>query len=480
MENNAELTDHTFPLESKEYFENLLGKSLADGEKFTKQDYEKIEEAYNKSHDIRKFEIELYWKRSTYFWTFISVLIAFCGVVSAAFLKDSKIGIELLSFLFCTSLLGYSITLHFLITCISGKQWQENWERHIDILEPYFSGNLYKLNLVKGDIRYSISLSNEIIVSAIIFVWLSISVYCMFFIPTVLMFIGLAFLIITTGIYFLKSLKRSSNEDIKINFNIRKVKSTNVTNKKSSTNYIGKYKMKWTNRIITGLVIVMLTVLVLLLIGVVFYNTDKKMEIGSLTDWLIAIANIAMAITAIVTARKALHWFKDKAFTHSITLLSKFDDVKLRLDLFHNNLMMKTSCQTDKYHPENFEQTTTKTLSIQDTEFDIEVINVLETELAILYKEIAALNSAIHSTSRLGFEMDSELKTQITTAFSSYSNNAWIHLNYYSKPAGYILMTINSNGPGNDDKTLLLCTLKDQLNDAATLLKRDIKKSFKF
>ncbi|CAI1979875.1 LptF/LptG family permease [Serratia proteamaculans] len=478
MENNAELTDHTFPLESKEYFEHLLGKSLADGEKFTTKDYEKIEEAYNKSHDIRKFEIELYWKRSTYFWTFISVLIAVCGGVSAGFFKDGKIAKELLSFLFCASVLGYFISLQFLVTCLSGKQWQENWERHIDILEPYFSGNLYKLNLVKGNIRHSISLSNEIIVLSITFVWFGISIYSMSYISVNFMLIGLAFIGITTGFYLWKSLKRSKNTDIDITFNIRRVKSTKIKNTK---NYLSeKCHMKWANRIITGLVIALLTLIVVLLIGLVFYNTDKEMEIGSLTDWLIAIANIAMAITAIVTARKALHWFKDKAFTHSMTLLSKFDDVKLRLDLFHNNLIVNTSYQTEKYHSENFEQTTTKIQSVQDTEFDIEVINALETELAILYKEIAALNSAIHSTSRLGFEMDSELKTQITTAFSSYSNNAWVHLNYYKKPTGYILMTINNDGPGNDDKTVLLCTLKDQLNDAATLLKRDIKKSFKF
>lgn len=28
------------------------------------------------AHDIRKFEIELYWKRATYFWTFIGAAFA--------------------------------------------------------------------------------------------------------------------------------------------------------------------------------------------------------------------------------------------------------------------------------------------------------------------------------------------------------------------------------------------------------------------
>jgi hypothetical protein len=34
--------------------------------------------------DIRKFEIELYWKRATYFWTFIGATFAAYGAVQVA------------------------------------------------------------------------------------------------------------------------------------------------------------------------------------------------------------------------------------------------------------------------------------------------------------------------------------------------------------------------------------------------------------
>jgi hypothetical protein len=33
-------------------------------------------EALKYAHDIRKFEIELYWKRAAYFWTFIGAAFA--------------------------------------------------------------------------------------------------------------------------------------------------------------------------------------------------------------------------------------------------------------------------------------------------------------------------------------------------------------------------------------------------------------------
>lgn len=67
--------------------------------------------------------------------------------------------------------------------------------------------------------------------------------------------------------------------------------------------------MKWTNRIIIGLVIVLLTLVVLLLISTLYYSTDMKMELGSLTDWIIAGANVAMATTAVISA---ILWFSQK------------------------------------------------------------------------------------------------------------------------------------------------------------------------
>lgn len=343
MENNEETTEYTFPSDSKEYFEHLLGKNLSDGEKLTKQDYRKIEEAYNKAHDIRKFEIELYWKRSTYFWTFISVLVAICGVVSAAFLKDGKFPTELRSFLFCTSILGYFISLHFLITCVSGKQWQENWERHIDILESYFAGNLYKLNLVKGKLRYSISLSNEIIVAAITFAWIIIIIYNIFDIPKAIMWKGVAFLIVITAAYLWMSLKRSKNTDIDITFNIRTVKSANIIGK--SNHYLEQNSTKWVNRIITGVVIV------LLLFSTLYYNSDtgKQMELGSLTDWISAGANTFMAGAAVYAAFNAKDWLSPKLNDRKVTFADEIIDgfCRLQQEASYLNSDVKNIINTD-------------------------------------------------------------------------------------------------------------------------------------
>ncbi|MCC9001729.1 MAG: hypothetical protein LM549_03765, partial [Candidatus Competibacter sp.] len=40
------------------------------------KDRSKLESALEKALDIRKFEIELYWKRAAYFWTLIAAAFA--------------------------------------------------------------------------------------------------------------------------------------------------------------------------------------------------------------------------------------------------------------------------------------------------------------------------------------------------------------------------------------------------------------------
>jgi len=51
--------------------------------KITKEDYKKLfshktirERAIEQALDTRKFEIDLYWKRATYFWAFIAATFA--------------------------------------------------------------------------------------------------------------------------------------------------------------------------------------------------------------------------------------------------------------------------------------------------------------------------------------------------------------------------------------------------------------------
>lgn len=54
--------------EDKEFFQEFLGVSTIIME--DSLDHKKLIAALDKAHDIRKFEIDLYWKRATYFFCF--------------------------------------------------------------------------------------------------------------------------------------------------------------------------------------------------------------------------------------------------------------------------------------------------------------------------------------------------------------------------------------------------------------------------
>ena len=103
-----------------------------------------IEEALKQAYEIRKFEIELYWKRATYFWTFIGA--AFVGY--AAFYNASNSSPSNNSnrefILVLISCVGFVFSVAWHCVNKGSKFWQENWENHVELLEDKIFGPLYK------------------------------------------------------------------------------------------------------------------------------------------------------------------------------------------------------------------------------------------------------------------------------------------------------------------------------------------------
>lgn len=100
--------------------------------------------ALDRALDIRKFEIELYWKRATYFWTFIAATLAGFVAIQAS----SSANKADLSVLICN--LGIVFSFGWLCVNRGSKYWQENWENHVDMLEDHIQGPLYKVILSRG------------------------------------------------------------------------------------------------------------------------------------------------------------------------------------------------------------------------------------------------------------------------------------------------------------------------------------------
>jgi len=124
--------------------------------------------ALNRSHEIRQFEIELYWKRATYFWLLQAAVFTALGLIW----KDGGKGIPhiipvaLASLGLLTSAAGW-------LSAQGSKFWQENWERHIDMLEDEFEGKLHKTAWVgRMGVRWSVSNINDRLILFFVAFWL--------------------------------------------------------------------------------------------------------------------------------------------------------------------------------------------------------------------------------------------------------------------------------------------------------------------
>lgn len=86
------------------------------------------------SNDTRKFEIELFWKRSLFFWGFIAS--AFIAFVTSY--KSNPI----LSFVIAN--FGLVCSIAWTLTNRGSKFWQENWEQCVTENEDDIVGSLFK------------------------------------------------------------------------------------------------------------------------------------------------------------------------------------------------------------------------------------------------------------------------------------------------------------------------------------------------
>ena len=139
------------------------------------------EEALKCALDIRKFEIDLYWKRASYFWTLIAVTFTGYFGLSAS---DQAIKHPCILFLLCCIGLVLSTAWYFVNR--GSKYWQENWEQHVDLLENDHMGPLYKItnshakykfwNLCAG-YPFSVSKVNQLVSLFVVCIWAGLFVY---------------------------------------------------------------------------------------------------------------------------------------------------------------------------------------------------------------------------------------------------------------------------------------------------------------
>lgn len=122
--------------------------------------------------EIRKFEIELYWKRTSYFWALITVILGSIGYTIKQKHHEATI------ILSCVAVV---LSCAWVFVNKGSKFWQENWEiqvakREKNIIGTLFNNVFYKKPIGQEDMltlmtrSYSMSVSRiNLLVSWFIF-----------------------------------------------------------------------------------------------------------------------------------------------------------------------------------------------------------------------------------------------------------------------------------------------------------------------
>lgn len=161
-------------------------------------EYQKIfqtkkEAALKTALDIRKFEIEMYWKRATYFWAFITTTFAgYFVLLSSKNINDYR-GLTIV-----ISSIGFFFSLGWYFVNRASKFWQENWEAHVSMLEDNVHGPLFsviripkdKIKELNGHYPFSVSKINQLLSSIVVAFWFCIFIFSIFYSFNCLYYLG--------------------------------------------------------------------------------------------------------------------------------------------------------------------------------------------------------------------------------------------------------------------------------------------------
>lgn len=157
----------------KAYFQAVFGEEEPCDEKKEGLCKEKIKAALDCAHEIRRFEIGLYWQRSLFFWGFITT---FFGAFMLLFQIEKRGMLEAVS-LVILSYLGVFTAFAWEYIARGSKSWMQNWEGHIDFLESRVTGNLYKTTIGTAKEFYSVSNIHLSFVCAVEILWIILSMF---------------------------------------------------------------------------------------------------------------------------------------------------------------------------------------------------------------------------------------------------------------------------------------------------------------
>lgn len=161
---------------AKIYAPSAKGKSEED-KKFSEKDV--VEKLCDIALETRRFEIELYWKRTTYYWAFIAAGLAAYGLVYTKKCPTTETYLIMMLLALC----GLVFSVGWFLANKGSKYWQENWEAHMGLLVTKHYGPIFKYlyypsrkRLLQG-MPYSVSKINQVISGFVGVVWGLLFIY---------------------------------------------------------------------------------------------------------------------------------------------------------------------------------------------------------------------------------------------------------------------------------------------------------------
>jgi hypothetical protein len=156
-------------MSSKELYSVLTDNEYAEKFGLNAKNKKKQSEAFKKAWENRNFEIDKFWTRSAYFWSFIVLIF---GAYISITTGDHSSKPEIRYLVLYLILLGIIFSVAWLLVIKGSKRWQVNWEAHIEKLEDAITGPLYKIIYCTNQCFFSVSKINEILASVVIGIWI--------------------------------------------------------------------------------------------------------------------------------------------------------------------------------------------------------------------------------------------------------------------------------------------------------------------
>jgi len=127
--------------------------------------------ALEKAHEVRQFEIRLYWQRSLFFWGFI----LFFFYLYLELLKIDEQDAWVLLQTAGLTVIGQFTSAAWIFVEKGSRTWQQNWEYHIDFLENPITGSLHKSAIGRRKNFFSPAKVHKWFIRSIAVTWMLLS-----------------------------------------------------------------------------------------------------------------------------------------------------------------------------------------------------------------------------------------------------------------------------------------------------------------